>query len=191
MTVSHSRMQRLTVTACFGALAFILMLFEFPILPVVAYLKLDFSDLPVLLGTVMYGPATGIAITLIKLILHGILRGFSLVELLGLAASFCSSVTLLLPVAWFFRPQAQGSLRSRMFKSGLLGTLLLTVVMSVFNLYVLTPLYMKMFDWQPTLPIAKLIAFGVVPFNLIKGIAVSLVWAVVASRMKRWLPGEN
>ena len=37
MTVSHSRLQRYTVTACFGALAFVLMLFEFPVIPVVSY----------------------------------------------------------------------------------------------------------------------------------------------------------
>ena len=80
MTVSHSRLQRYTVTACFGALAFVLMLFEFPVIPVVSYLKLDFSDLPVLLGTIMYGPITGIVITVIKLLLHGAMRGFSPVE---------------------------------------------------------------------------------------------------------------
>ena len=50
MTVTHQRIQRLVGIACLGALAFILMFFEFPVLPMAPYLKLDFSDVPVLLG---------------------------------------------------------------------------------------------------------------------------------------------
>ena len=187
MTVSHSRLQRYTVTACFGALAFVLMLFEFPVIPVVSYLKLDFSDLPVLLGTIMYGPITGIVITVIKLLLHGAMRGFSPVEFLGLFASFCSSVALLIPVAWFFCLGSHRSFKAAMWWSAVVGTLLLTVVMTLFNLYVLTPMYMKLFAWQPNLPIPELMAVGVLPFNLIKGIAVSAVFAFLASRMKHLL----
>ena len=39
MTVSHQRIQRMVGIACLGALAFILMMFEFPIIPVASYLK--------------------------------------------------------------------------------------------------------------------------------------------------------
>ncbi len=187
MTISHSRIQRYTVTACFGALAFVLMLFEFPVIPMVSYLKFDFSDLPAMLGTVMYGPVAGLVITLIKLLLHGATRGFSPVELLGLFASLCSSLSLLLPVAWFFRKGSKLSLKRALTWSGISGTVILTVVMTVFNLYVLTPMYMKLFGWQPTLPIPKLMAFGVLPFNLIKGAGLSLVFAFVITRMRHYL----
>ena len=191
MSLSHSRMQRYTLTACFGALAFLLMLFEFPVIPIVSYLKFDFSDLPVLLGTIMYGPVTGIMITIIKLLLHGAIRGFSPVEFLGLFASFCSSLSLLLPLAWFFRKNSKLSFKRAMLWSGITGTLVLAVVMTVFNLYVLTPMYMKMFGWQPTLPIPQLMAFGVFPFNLIKGVILSVVFAIIVSRMKHFLHFED
>lgn len=59
MTVSHLRIQRLVGIACLSALAFILMLFEFPIIPMASYLKIDFSDVPVLIGGYIYGPAGG------------------------------------------------------------------------------------------------------------------------------------
>ncbi len=55
MTVTHQRIQRLVGIACLGALAFILMFFEFPVLPMAPYLKLDFSDVPVLLGAISMG----------------------------------------------------------------------------------------------------------------------------------------
>lgn len=78
-----------------------------------------------------------------------------------------------------------------MLWSGITGTLVLAVVMTVFNLYVLTPMYMKMFGWQPTLPIPQLMAFGVFPFNLIKGVILSVVFAIIVSRMKHFLHFED
>ena len=48
-------------------------------------------------------------------------------------------------------------------------------------------MYMKLFAWQPNLPIPELMAVGVLPFNLIKGIAVSTVFAFLVSRMKHLL----
>ena len=62
MTVSHQRIQRMVGIACLGALAFILMMFEFPIIPVASYLKIDFSDIPVLLGGYLYGPLAGVVV---------------------------------------------------------------------------------------------------------------------------------
>lgn len=70
MTVSHQRIQRMVGIACLGALAFILMMFEFPIIPVASYLKIDFSDIPVLLGGYLYGPLAGVVVAFIKCFLR-------------------------------------------------------------------------------------------------------------------------
>ncbi|MFC2672604.1 MAG: ECF transporter S component, partial [Limosilactobacillus vaginalis] len=53
--------------------------------------------------------------------------------------------------------------------------------------WVLTPLYMALWNWKSTLPIPELIAVAVIPFNLIKGVLVSAVFALVAIRLKSWL----
>ena len=42
--------------ALLGAIAFMLMFVEFPLIPIAPFLKIDFSDVPVLLGLVIYGP---------------------------------------------------------------------------------------------------------------------------------------
>lgn len=81
MTVTHQRIQRLVGIACLGALAFILMFFEFPVLPMAPYLKLDFSDVPVLLGGYIYGPFGGIIIAAIKCLIHGMIHGLSLIHI--------------------------------------------------------------------------------------------------------------
>lgn len=60
----------LAVAAMLTAIAFVLQFVEFsiPIMPV--FVKLDISDLPALLGTFSLGPVYGVAIQLVKNILH-------------------------------------------------------------------------------------------------------------------------
>lgn len=183
---THRQIQRIVTIACLSALAFILMLFEFPVIPVVSYLKIDLSDIPVLIGTFIYGPASGILIALLKCLLHGMVRGFSVGELIGLLADLVSSISLLLPFAWAWKHR-QWTRRKQLVVGSVAATITLTILMSLLNLFVLTPLYMKLWHWQSTLPIPKLIAFGVVPFNLIKGVLISALVSLIVVRLWDWL----
>ena len=67
---SSLKTHRLAIVACLGALSFILMLFEFPVIPVVPYLKVDFSNVIVLIATLIDGPLTGLAVAVVKAVLH-------------------------------------------------------------------------------------------------------------------------
>lgn len=186
MTVSHQRIQRMVGVACLGALGFILMLFEFPIIPVASYLKIDFSDIPVLLGGYIYGPLAGVVIAFIKCLIHAMVHGFSVGELIGIFGDFVSSLAILLPFCFVWR-QRGWSFKRQMGMGILLSTITLTIVMSLLNLWVLTPLYMAVWNWRSSLPVAQLVAMGVLPFNFIKGLLVSGVFALIASHLRQWL----
>lgn len=190
MTVSHSRIQRLVGIACLSALAFILMLFEFPVIPVASYLKIDFSDVPVLLGGYMYGPLGGVLIALLKCLIHGMVNGFSVGELIGILSDFISSLALLLPFCLIWK-KTQWSTKKQLIVGIISATIVLTVVMSLLNLWVLTPLYMAVWNWKSTLPVSQLVAIGVLPFNIIKGLLVTIVFAIIASRMRNWLAAHR
>lgn len=185
MTLSHSRIQRMVGIACLAALAFILMLFEFPVIPVASYLKIDFSDVPVLVGTYLYGPLGGVMIAFLKCLIHGMIHGFSVGELIGVFSDFVSSLALLLPFAFAWRQK--WSFKKQLLVGSIIATIVLTIVMSLLNLWVLTPLYMAVWNWKSTLPVAQLVAMGVLPFNIIKGVLVTAVFAIIALRMKPWL----
>ncbi|WP_295731609.1 ECF transporter S component [uncultured Limosilactobacillus sp.] len=189
MYKTYSHTKRFTMTACLAAVAFLLMFIEFPIIPVVSYLKLDFSDVPVLLGTFIYGPWTGILIALLKCLLHGLTRGLSPVEMLGLFANLCTSVALIIPFNYFFH-RGTWSLGKRLLIGTVMSTAVMTIVMTAFNYYLLTPAYMKMFNWHPSLPIDKMMIIGVLPFNLIKGIVVGLVFSIILRHMQIWLKSQ-
>lgn len=190
MYKTYSSTKRYTVSALLAAIAFLLMFVEFPVIPVVSYLKLDFSDVPILIGTVMYGPLTGIVIAILKCVLHGLVHGFSPVELLGLFANLCTSIALILPVSWSMH-RRKWNLKKRLLVGAILATILVTVVMTVFNYYVLTPAYMQMFNWHPTLPVAKLMLVGVAPFNIIKGLLVTGIFSLIAWRMRSWITRQQ
>lgn len=66
----------ITVTAMLSAVAFALMFIEFPIPALIpSFVKMDISDLPALLGAFSLGPVAGVVISLIKNILHILIKG--------------------------------------------------------------------------------------------------------------------
>ena len=68
----------LTVAAMLSAVAFILMFIEFPIpMLIPSFVKMDFSDLPALLGAFALGPVYGAVISFMKNLLHIVIKGTS------------------------------------------------------------------------------------------------------------------
>ena len=61
---------KITVTALLTAVAIALQYIEVPIPLVPSFLKLDFSDLPELIGAFVLGPQYGIIICLLKNLIH-------------------------------------------------------------------------------------------------------------------------
>lgn len=62
--MKKSTTHNLTVAAMLSAVAFILMFIEFPIpMLIPSFVKMDFSDLPALLGAFALGPVYGVVIS--------------------------------------------------------------------------------------------------------------------------------
>lgn len=74
-TKAKISIQTLCFVGLFGALSAILMLFKVPLFFAPAFMKLDFAELPCLIGGFMFGPVAGVAIVLVKLILNLLLNG--------------------------------------------------------------------------------------------------------------------
>ena len=73
---TRGQVRKLTVTAMLSAVAFVLMFLDFPIPMIMpSFVKMDFSDLPELLGAFALGPMYGVLISLIKNLVHLLLAG--------------------------------------------------------------------------------------------------------------------
>lgn len=177
--------RKFVMMALLGAMAFVLMFIEFPIIPITPFLKIDFSDIPVLLGLVIYGPIGAVCIAAIKCLLHAIIYGMSLGELIGVGSNFLASLTLIIPYHYFLG--RDWSMKKKMSWGVISSTLTMTVIMSLLDWLVIIPVYMAVFGMKLSIPLAQMVLFGVVPFNIIKGIVVGVVFWFVATRLNHWL----
>lgn len=145
--------------AFLSAIAVVLFMFEFPLpgLP----LQFDLSDLPVMMGAVLFGPGSAIMIALLKNIMHMLFLSKN-AGIIGEVANFAYALAISLPLSVLIY-------RKHLTKPKLILTGFITVVgaalfMHVFNYYVTFPLYGLSQDgaWQ-------ILNAVYLPFNLIKG----------------------
>lgn len=168
----------------FGAIGAVLMFLEFPLFFAPSFYQLDFSEVPVLIGAFAYGPVTGILIELIKSLIHFLIKG-SMTAGVGEIAAFVIGISMVLPASIIYR---MGKTKKRAVIGMIAGVACMTVTGCLLNAFVLLPAYGKAFG----MPIDSLIEMGtavnsavhnlftfavfcVAPFNLFKGIAVSLI----------------
>ena len=181
--LTTANMTRISVLT---AIAVILMLVEFLRIRVIPHMyTLDFSNLPVLLGAFAMGPAAGMVILALKEVIHLLLQGIAENNAVGNVADFIMSAAYILPASLLY-------MRHKTRKNAVLGMALGTVFITVFgvlaNWLILLPFYTlacgypmesivstvgKVFPFVTSE--ATLLIYFVAPFNLVKGIAVSVV----------------
>ncbi len=180
--------QYMTRIAILGALSAILFMIE---IPVVAFYKLDLSTLPALLGAFSMGPLAGVAIIAIKDIL-GLLHSSS--AFVGELADFVMSVAYVVPAAIIYKMK-----KSR--KSALIGmsvaTVVLIVVAVIVNWKIMIPFYIgAMPNGSMDMIVATaneavsivdsewdVLLFVTAPFNLLKGVVLSVLTFLLYKRL--------
>lgn len=167
-----------------SAIALILMFFEFPILPAYGFLKIDLSDIPALIGAFAFGPLAGILIEAIKNILITVIRGTQTGGI-GELANFvvgCSFVGIAGLIYKFNKTR----------KTALISLLAAIVVMAVAgvltNYFVFIPLYFK---GLPTSEVIKYLVYGIIPFNIIKGLMISVITMIIYKRVSILIHAED
>ena len=63
--MKNKMVRKLTISALLTALAILLTLINFPIIPAVAFLRFDFADIPLLIVTFSFGPIYGFISTIL------------------------------------------------------------------------------------------------------------------------------
>lgn len=181
--------KNLVLMAMFSALAAVLMLWEFPI-PFIApnFYEIDLSEIPILVGSFIMGPVSGVIMEAIKIILKLLIKGTS-TAYVGDFANFCIGVCLVVPASIIYQKHKT---KKNAFIGMLVGTLFMAVAGVVLNYFVMIPFYVKAFGMpleaiigagakiQPL--VANKLSFTIVcvaPFNIVKGIIVSLVTALI------------
>ena len=179
--------------AMLGAIASVLMLFEFP-LPFLApsFYELDYSELPVLIGGFALGPVAGVIIELLKILLHLLIKGTH-TAFVGELGNFLIGCGMVIPASLIYR-------KIKTKKGAVIGLICGTLVMSfagaAVNAFLLLPAYGKAFG----MPVEAFVEMGaaihasvnslfrfclmlVTPFNLVKGAILSVLTMLLYKRI--------
>lgn len=177
--------RRLTLGACLAAISYLLMFVSFVVIPLVPFMKLDFSDLPILIAFCLLGTAGGIQVAFLRSLLYFIISGPSLPNLIGVSLSFLATLSFCLPL--YYLLQRQKLTAKDKFVAVLVATFSLTLILSLVNWSITLPLYMKILGMKLSLPLAQVVLYGVVPFNLIKGTLVGSLFLLLYAKLHPWI----
>lgn len=159
-----------------SAIAFILMMFEVPIVPAFPWLQIDLSDVPALIGAFAFGPVAGIVIELLKNVLKMLLMGTSTGGV-GEIANFLIGIAFVVPAAIVYK---KGNTKKLAIVGMLVGTVAIVVMGILANIFILLPLYgMKMTATQLT----SYIIAGIIPVNFIKAVLDSVVTYILYKKL--------
>lgn len=191
-TLKRGYVKELTKISVLAAVAAVLMLIEFPLFFAPEFYKLDLSEVAVLIGGFALGPIPAVIIELIKVLLNLALNG-TVTGGVGEAANFIIGCSFVLPASIIYY-------RHKSMKSAIIGMvagiLMMAVVGSFANYFVLLPVYAKVFGMpiqvfidmgnalnSSIVDLKTFILFAVVPFNIVKGIIVSAVTILIYKRL--------
>ncbi len=192
-TGTRVKVRHMAQMGMLAAISVVLMLFEIPLPFAPAFYEIDFSEVPVLVGSFAMGPLAGAGIEFLKILLNFAVNGTDTAGV-GEFANFLIGCALVVPAALVYR--------KRRTKSGavigmIVGTAFMTFVGCFLNACVLLPAYAKAFG----MPMDALVGMGaavnhyitdlttfavfaVAPFNLLKGFLVSLIVLLIYKKIR-------
>lgn len=165
--------RRLLIISILSTMAFILMVFDFPLPFLPPFLKLDFSDVPVVIIALIFGPIAALATSLLKSSLYFMLISH---EPVGVVASFLASIILTLG---FYYTIKMSKNKGQYILLSIVTISSLVLVMVLMNYFVLLPMYSMITNLSNLTDNMKvIISAGIVPFNLIKGVISIIVFTL-------------
>ncbi|HPP36301.1 MAG TPA: ECF transporter S component [Clostridiales bacterium] len=166
--------RKMTTIAVLSALSIVLMLLiRFPILPAAPYLIYEPADVPILIGGFLFGPAAGIIITAIVCVIQAF--ALSTDGWVGLVMHVMATGSLVITSSVIYRRYHK---LSGAIIALVAGTLAMTLVMIPVNLVIQPNFY-----GIPIETVKSLLVPAIIPFNLIKAGANSLLTLLVYKRI--------
>lgn len=182
--------RKTAMVGMFSAIAAVLIFFEFPLPFAPSFYELDFSEVPILVGTFAFGPAAGVMMEFIKILLKVFMQGTS-TAFVGELANFVIGCSFILPAStvYIFRKSKKYAVIGC-----ITGTLVMTIFGTAFNAIYLIPAFSKLYGMplgtilemgakvNPLVDsnsIVSFVAACVAPMNLLKGTLVSVITLLI------------
>ncbi|UQS85423.1 ECF transporter S component [Apilactobacillus apisilvae] len=182
-------LQRIIQISVLSGLAYLLSYLSISIIPIAPYMKLDFGDIPILLAAILLSTSSGVIVALMRAFLYFVFTGPSIINLIGISSLLLASLTIVFSIA-LVNKIIKGKFKYPLMI--IIETICLTVIMSLANYFIITPLYVQLAGFQLNFSLVNSILYAVVPFNIIKGIFIGVIFVLIFSRRKSWFRyGDN
>ncbi len=192
--------RNIAVIGMLSAISTVLMLFEIPLPFAPEFYKLDFSELPILIGSFAIGPVAGVLIELCKVLLKLVIKGTT-TAFVGDFANFIIGCSLVVPAAIIYH---KFKTKRSALVSLITGSLIMTVFGSLFNAFYLLPAFANLYGMPlETIvgiaqqingsidSVATLVLFAVVPFNLLKGALLTILTMLLYKHISPVIKGHS
>lgn len=191
--------KNLVLMGMFGALAAVLMLFEFPLVFIApSFYGLDLSEVPVLVGAFSMGPAAGVIIEFVKILIKLVIKPTT-TGFVGEFANFAIGCSLVLPAAMIYHTKKS---KKSAWCGMIVGTIVMALAGVVINAVVMLPFYSKVMPLESIIALGAAVnpavsniwSFAIIcvgPFNLVKGVVVSIVTSLVYKRISNLIHNIN
>ena len=191
------RIRKLTGTAMLSAIAYILMFLEFPIpFLIPPFIKMDFSELPALLAAFAYGPLWGVAVCLIKNLIHLLNTQTGGV---GELSNFLLGAAFVFSAGLIYR---KNHTKKGAMTGAVVGAAVMGVVSLFTNYYIVYPIYTNFMPMEAIIGAYQLIVPSVddlwdcliifnLPFTVFKGLCSLVICMLVYKPLRNILKGNT
>lgn len=184
--------KKIALIGMLGAIGGILMFLKTPLPFMPPFMDFDFASLPEIIGGFALGPMAAVFIIIVKLIVKLATLGTSTM-FTGEISNFLVSCAYVLPAVWIYNRQKT---KKSALEGLLVGVFTCAGVAIITNVTIIFPFYAKLYD-LPLSDIIKmcaavnplvtnmfsLVMFSILPFNLIKYGASSIVTYIVYKKL--------
>ena len=195
----NKNLNKMVKISLLSVLALLFMFIEVPLPIFPSFLKIEVSDIPAVVGAIIYGPLAGVVIELVKNLLHGVLMtstGF-----VGELANFIVGSAFVIPIGLIYN---RTDIKFKLLVSSILGIILMVIAAAVGNYFVFLPLYEKVMGWNlndfvamgaainsSITSVKSLVILSIAPFNVLKGVIVSVVITVIIKPLSSIIEKEK
>ncbi len=174
-----------------GAMGALLMYLELPLTFLApSFYQLDFSEIPVMVGTFSLGPAAGAVIEAVKILIKLLIKPTTTGGV-GELANFVVGCAIAVPAGMIYHRRKN---KKTAVLALLAGTVCMAVIGVIMNALVMLPFYSRLMPLETILAAGAQVVpavdsvwtfclFCVGPFNLFKGLLISLITFLLYKRV--------
>ncbi len=187
--------RNITMTALLATISYVLAFLELPVPLSPSFARMDLSDLPALIGTFTFGPATGVMIELIKNVLQ--LPSTSTGGI-GELANFLMGASYVLSAGFIYKNKKT---KKMAIWACVISSAIMGIVATIVNYFILLPLFEKFMpldqliaSFGEFLPFIQtkldIVLFNALPFNILKGLIIGGITMMLYRKLAPILKGE-